>query len=80
MGDVAAAPELTRMERGIIGLLMDPEPDAFGYCFAPWPPEHVERVLSLLRRARALRRRSPRTKAGRRARRRAFYSSTEVRP
>lgn len=62
----------SRLERAIIALAAGSvTPD--GYALPPMPLASIARVVMLLRRSRALRRRGAHTKAVRRARARAYY-------
>lgn len=64
-----------RLERALIAVAAGSvTPD--GYVLAPMPLASIARLVMMMRRSRALRRRGAHTKAGRRARARAFYRAT----
>lgn len=78
MGEVIGIIPRNKMERAIVAIARPSPFDPSGYMFAPMPHASIARIVMLLRRNRALRRRGKHTKAARRARARAHYHTAEV--
>ena len=68
MSDITGIAPRSGLERDVVALAHARWPTA-----APMSPDDIARLLLLLRRSRALRRRGAHTKAARRARARAYY-------
>ena len=68
MGEVVGVIPRNGLERDVVALASARWPTA-----APMSPDDIARLLLLIRRTRALRRRGAHTKAVRRARARAYY-------
>lgn len=68
MGEVVGVIPRNGLERDVVALASARWPT-----IAPMSPDDIARLLLLIRRARALRRRGAHTKAVRRARARAYY-------